>query len=182
MVEVRAITSVGAKFFPFCTSKTYFFYFTHSFLQNTYISLSILHVYSNKIFISLPTQPPTHTGITPESTQSTGNKPSKPEKQTQQPTPVSHRNPHNPPATNPANQKNKPSNSESTQPNNTIQQLGIKTNPTTQSTPPTRNRRRALSNKIDASGGDGENEKQDRRLQRQAVAMAMARDIQPETH
>ena len=43
-----------------------------------------------------------------------------------------------------------------------------------------RNRRLALSNKIDTSGGDGENEKQDRRLQRQA--MAMARDIQPETH
>ena len=39
----------------------------------------------------------------------------------------------------------------------------------------------ALSNKIDAFGGDGENEKQDWRLQRQAVAMAMAmaRDIQP---
>ena len=49
-----------------------------------------------------------------------------------------------------------------------------------------RNRHLALSNKIDASGGDGENEKQDRRLQRQAMAMAMAmamvRDIQPETH
>ena len=80
------------------------------------------------------------------------------------PTPVSHRNPHNPPATSPANQKNKPSNPESTQPNNTIhtiQQLGIETNPTTQSTQPTRNRRLVLSNKIDASSGDGENEKQD---------------------
>ena len=32
---------------------------------------------------------------------------------------------------------------------------------------------------IDASGGDGKNKKQDRRLQRQAVAMAMMRDIQP---
>ena len=42
MKILRAITSVGAKFFPFCTSKTYFFYFTHSFLQNTHISLSIL--------------------------------------------------------------------------------------------------------------------------------------------
>ena len=41
-IQLRAITSVGAKFFPFCTSKTYFFYFTHSFLQNTHISLSIL--------------------------------------------------------------------------------------------------------------------------------------------
>ena len=40
-------------------SKTYFFYFTHLFLQNTHISLSIIHVYSNKIFISL-TQPNQH--------------------------------------------------------------------------------------------------------------------------
>ena len=39
------------------------------------------------------------------------------------------------------------------------------------------NRRLALSNKIDVFGGDGENEKQDRRLQKQA--MAMVRDIQP---
>ena len=37
-----------AKFFPFCTSKTHFFYFTHLFWQNTYISLSILHIYSIK--------------------------------------------------------------------------------------------------------------------------------------
>ena len=36
--------------FAFCTSKTYFFYFTHLFLQNTHISLSIIHIYSNKIF------------------------------------------------------------------------------------------------------------------------------------
>ena len=126
---VRAITLVGAKFFPFCTSKTYFFYFTHSFLQNTHISLSILHVYSNKILISFPTQPPTHTGITPESTHSTGNQPSNPEKQTQQPTPVSHRNPHNPPATNPVNQKNKPEKQ--------TQQPGINT--TQQHNPATRN-------------------------------------------
>ena len=71
---------------------------------------------------------------------------------------------------------------ESTQPSNTIhtiQQPGIETNLATQSTQPTRNRRLALSNKINASGGDGENEKQDRRLQRQAVVMVMARDIQP---
>ena len=47
---VRAITSVGAKFFPFCTSKTYFFYFTHSFLQNTNISLSILQDISIKYY------------------------------------------------------------------------------------------------------------------------------------
>ena len=36
--------------FPFCTSKTYFFYFTHSFLQNTHISLSILQDISIKYY------------------------------------------------------------------------------------------------------------------------------------
>ena len=35
-------------FCPFCQKKHVFFYFTHSFLQNTYISLSILHIYSIK--------------------------------------------------------------------------------------------------------------------------------------
>ena len=48
---LRASTSVCAKNFPFYTSKTYFFYFTHLFLQNT--SLSIIYIYSNKIFIFL---------------------------------------------------------------------------------------------------------------------------------
>ena len=157
------------KFFHFTHLKSTFFHFTHLFLQNPHISLSILHVYSNKIFISLPIQPSTHS---------------------HRPTPVSHQNPHNPPVTNPEKQtiKTNPAtrstHPESTQPNNTIQQPGIETNPATQSAQPTRNRRLTLSNKIDTSGGDGENEKQDRRLQRQAVtmAMAMARDIQPETH
>ena len=63
---------------------------------------------------------------------------------------------------------------ESTQP------IGRKPEKQTQkygSKPTYQDRRLALSNKIDASGGDGENEKQDRCLQRQAVAMA--RDIQP---
>ena len=32
----------------FCTKKNYFFYFTNPFLQNTHISLSILHIYSIK--------------------------------------------------------------------------------------------------------------------------------------
>ena len=68
------------KFFHFAHLKSTFFYFTHLFLQNTRISLSIIHVYSNKIFIPLPT-PTIHSGITPESTQPTGRKP---EKQTQQ--------------------------------------------------------------------------------------------------
>ena len=102
--------------------------------------MSIVHIYSNKIFIYLPTATDPH----PQST------------------PVLHWNPHNPPT---ENQKNKPSKMDQN---------------------PHRNRRLALSNKIDAFGGDGENEKQDRRLQRQAMAMAMAmamaRDIQPETH
>ena len=56
------------------TSKTYFFYFTLPFLQNTHISLSIIHIYLNKIFIfrSIHTHPatthqPTHlaTAINP---------------------------------------------------------------------------------------------------------------------
>ena len=50
-VSIRAITLAGAKKFPFYTSKTYFFYFTLSFLQNTHVGLSIIHLYSNKIFI-----------------------------------------------------------------------------------------------------------------------------------
>ena len=36
------------KFSFFFAQKSYFFYFTHSFLQNTHISLSILHIYSIK--------------------------------------------------------------------------------------------------------------------------------------
>ena len=41
---------MDVNFFSFCTSKskTYFFYFTCSFLQNTHISLSILYIYSIK--------------------------------------------------------------------------------------------------------------------------------------
>ena len=42
---VRAITSVGVNFPSILHKKGYFFYFTHSFLQNTHISLSILHIY-----------------------------------------------------------------------------------------------------------------------------------------
>ena len=48
---VRAITSVNTNFLSILHTKknnNYFFYFTHSFLQNTYISLSILHIYSIK--------------------------------------------------------------------------------------------------------------------------------------
>ena len=45
---IRAITSVGVNFPSILHKKSYFFYFTHSFLQNTHISLSILHIYSIK--------------------------------------------------------------------------------------------------------------------------------------
>ena len=41
-------------FFIFHISNLLFFYFTLSFLKNTYINLSIILIYSNKIFISLP--------------------------------------------------------------------------------------------------------------------------------
>ena len=51
--NVRVSILVCAKNFPFCTSKTFFFYFTHLFLQNIHISLYIIHIYSNKIFIFL---------------------------------------------------------------------------------------------------------------------------------
>ena len=52
-LTLRAIASIDVKFFPFCISKIYFFYFILSFLQNTRISLSIIHIYLNKILISL---------------------------------------------------------------------------------------------------------------------------------
>ena len=42
---------MGANFPSILRRKTYFFYFTHSILQNTHISLSILHIYSIKYLI-----------------------------------------------------------------------------------------------------------------------------------
>ena len=42
---LRASTSVRANFLSICQEKTYFFYFTLPLLQNTHISLSILHIY-----------------------------------------------------------------------------------------------------------------------------------------
>ena len=42
---LRVTTSVRANFLSVLQEKTYFFYFTHSLLQNTHISLSILHIY-----------------------------------------------------------------------------------------------------------------------------------------
>ena len=45
---LRASTLVCLNFLFILHEKTYFFYFTHPLLQNTYISLSILHFYSIK--------------------------------------------------------------------------------------------------------------------------------------
>ena len=45
---LRASTSVGANFPSILHKKPTFFYFTHLILQNTHISLSILHIYSIK--------------------------------------------------------------------------------------------------------------------------------------
>ena len=45
---IRATTSIHANFLSILQEKTYFFYFTHLLLQNTHISLSILHIYSIK--------------------------------------------------------------------------------------------------------------------------------------
>ena len=61
----KSIHISGCKFFIYFAQKTYFFYFTHPILQNTHISLSILHIYSIKysffyhflLFSSLPLSP-----------------------------------------------------------------------------------------------------------------------------
>ena len=45
---IRATTSIRENFLSILQEKTYFFYFTHLLLQNTHISLSILHIYSIK--------------------------------------------------------------------------------------------------------------------------------------
>ena len=45
---LRATTSFSVKFPSILEEKTYFFYFTHSLLQNSHISLFILHIYSIK--------------------------------------------------------------------------------------------------------------------------------------
>ena len=47
-LNFRASTSVRLNFLSILHEKTYFFYFTHPLLQNTHISLSILHIYSIK--------------------------------------------------------------------------------------------------------------------------------------
>ena len=45
IVCLRAIASILLNFFVYFTKRTYFFYFIPSLLQNTHISLSILHIY-----------------------------------------------------------------------------------------------------------------------------------------
>ena len=47
-LKLRATTLVSAKFPSILQEKPYLFYFTHSLLQNTHISLSILYIYSIK--------------------------------------------------------------------------------------------------------------------------------------
>ena len=64
---LRATVLVYAKKITFCISKTYFFYFILIFLQNTLISFSIIHIYSNKIFISLTLSPLSLTQHNPHS-------------------------------------------------------------------------------------------------------------------
>ena len=51
--QTQALTSVGAKDSVYFTQKTYYFYFTLSLLQNTHISLSIIHTFLLKIIFSL---------------------------------------------------------------------------------------------------------------------------------
>ena len=58
----RATISARANFLSILQEKPYFFYFTHPLLQNTYISLSILHIYLIKysfftIFYYSPSPP-----------------------------------------------------------------------------------------------------------------------------
>ena len=52
IIVLRASTLVDANFLSILHKKNYFFFFffffTHQFLQNTHISLSILHIYSIK--------------------------------------------------------------------------------------------------------------------------------------
>ena len=47
-IPYQGIHISGCKLSIYFAQKNYFFYFTHSFLQNTHISLSILHIYSIK--------------------------------------------------------------------------------------------------------------------------------------
>ena len=47
-IPYQGIHISGCKLSIYFAQKNYFFYFTHSFLQNTHISLFILHIYSIK--------------------------------------------------------------------------------------------------------------------------------------
>ena len=64
---LRATTSVHSNFLSILYEKTYFFYFTHPLLQNTHISLSILH-YFTIFYYSLsycPSLSQTHSPLLP---------------------------------------------------------------------------------------------------------------------
>ena len=170
------------KFFHFAHLKSTFS-ILHTYFYKTHISLSILHVYLNKIFISLPTQPLTHTHnphryhIRIHTTHWQKTRKTNPAKWIKTHT----HNPHWYRTTIHTTQQK----TRKTNPAKWIKtHTGIDASPWAKLIKMVshRNRRLALSNKIDASNDDGENEKQDRHLQRQAVAMAMARDIQPKTH
>ena len=50
---IRATPLILLKISVYFTKRIYFFYFIPSLLQNTHISLSILNIYFNKIFILL---------------------------------------------------------------------------------------------------------------------------------
>ena len=51
LYDLRASTWLDANFSSILYEKIYFFYFIYLFLQNTHISLSILHIYSIKYLL-----------------------------------------------------------------------------------------------------------------------------------
>ena len=57
----KSICISSCKNFVNFAKQTYFFYFTPQLFQNTHISLSIMHIYSNKIFIFTHHQQSIHT-------------------------------------------------------------------------------------------------------------------------
>ena len=64
---IWATASINAKNFLFYATKTYFFYFTLSFLQNTHVNLSLytfiqinIHFFNTVISLTDPTKPHSH--------------------------------------------------------------------------------------------------------------------------
>ena len=139
------------KFFYFAHLKSIFF-ILHTYFYKTPTSVCLFYTFIQikYSFLYLYSHRPTPTIHTGITPESTRSIDRKPEKQTQQQDRRT-RNQHNP-----ATQSSNPESKQTQQHN--------------PHNPP----------RIDTFGGDGKNKKQDRCLQRQAVAMA--RDIQPETH